>query len=499
MTARTRIVLICLLAGVAVFASNRFASGLRSSNSEELVVHRVEPQTLTLSLIERGKLESQSNVVVKSRMEDIRGDGILGNAIIWLIPNGTLVEEGDLLAVLDSGTHVERVDEQILETDQERAEQIEADVLYKNQISKNATIKAAAQLALDLARLELEMFNDPEKGTYRLQLDAINRKIDDTENQILAAQASLQLSANEREGVEALFRYGYVGKNELDKIRLDYMEAQSKVAANTNQLQTQIATVKKMNIFEREMQLLTLEGAVKTAERSVKQVELDNAALLAKAQTKLDRANRVLAKEQELLTRYKWHLDQAEIRAPQAGMVAYAIPRHYREQKIELGATIWEGQRVCYLPDLKHMQVETVVHETARSWVRPGLKASVRLEALPGKEYVGTVSRVDLMPDRRKMDESETKVYKTLVTIDEEVSELKPGMTALVEIKLDAIEDATTVPVESLVYEDGGTYCLVRRNGLTERVEVKPGRSNNAFVEVLDGIAIGDEVVVSGN
>ena len=497
MSSRTKTILFVLVAGVAVFGTAQFATGfLRQSGEQQVRLHTVSRETLELSLVERGRLESQSNVVVKSEMEDIRGDGILGNAIIWLVENGTNVKKGDLLAVLDSGTHIERVDEQILETDQARARQLEADVLYKNRISQNETLEATADLALDLAKLELEMFEDPEKGTYRLQLDEINRTIDETENLILAAQASLQLSGNERDGLETLFRYGYVGKNELDQVRLKYLQAQSNVAANSNKLQTQLATVRKMNVFEREMQLLTLQGAVKTAERTVQQVQLDNQATLSKAKSKLDNANRILEKEEERLSRYRWHLEQAEIRAPQDGMVAYATPRHYREQKIELGATIWEGQRVLYLPDLRRMQVETVVHETARTWVRSGLKATVRIEAMPEKEYLGTVQKVELMPDRRKMDESNTKVYKTLVTIDEEVEGLRPGMTALVEIHLDKINDTATIPLEAIHYEGDGIFCHVRRGGLKERVSIKLGRSNDEMAEVTDGVEPGDQVVL---
>ncbi len=497
MSSYAKLILILLLGAGAVYASSRIVTGLGEPTQAELRTHEVQREDLALGLVERGKLESQSNILVRSPVEDIRGDGIMGNAIIWLAPNGSFVKKGDLLAVLDSGTHVERVDEQILETDEERAAQIEADVLYQNQISKNATLEAAAELNLRLAKLELEMFKDPDKGTYRLQVDEINRMIDDTENQILAAKASLQLSANELEGLTTLFRYGYVGKNELDKVRLDYMEAESNVSANTNRLQTHLATVKKMNVFERKMQLMTLEGAVNSAQRAIDQVKLDNAAKLATAKSRLDRANRVLAKEEELLERYQWHLENCDIRAPADGMVAYAVPSYWREQPIELGATVWEGQRLLYLPDLRRMQVETVVHETARNWVRKGQKATIRVESANQTEYEGTVANVELMPDRGKLEESDTKVYKTLVTINEEVSGLKPGMTALVEIHLDTIKDAITVPVEALIYEDGSIYCHLRRNGVTERVEVKLGRGNGHMVQITDGIAPGDIVVLN--
>lgn len=499
MTRYRWLLVVVLLATVGYIAlgSTRLWQNWASDDTETRFV-TVSKQTLEVSLIERGKLESQANVKVVSEVEDIRGDGIMGNALLELVDNGAFVKKGDLLASLDSGTHVERFDEQILRTDKARARQLEADVRYKNQISKNETLAAAADLNLRLAKLELEMFQDPQKGTHRLQVDEINRTIDETENEILAAKASLQLSQNDLEGLETLYRYGYVGKNELERIRLDYLQAQGEVAAKTNRLQTQIASVEKMNVFERKMQLMQLDGAVKTATRTKGQVKLNNGAALASAQAELDRANRYLEKEEELLERYQWHLDRCKIYAPQDGMVAYASPRHYRQTKVELGATMWEGQTILYLPDLKHMQVETAVHETARAWVSEGLAATIRLEADEKIQYAGSVQRIDLMPDRRKWEETDTKVYKTLVTIDEEIegSLLKPGMTAVVEIHLDAIKDAVVVPLEAIIYEQDSTYCHVERAGRIERVEVKLGRSNENVVQVKDGLVVGESVAL---
>lgn len=497
MTRNIKIAFALVFAAGAVYASTQLVGGFNVADQPGKQFHIVRPETLSTSLVERGKLESQANVRVVSQVEDVSGDGIRGNAIISIIENGSMVKKGDLLVVIDSGTHVERVDNQILETDQAEARQLEAEVQYKNQISKNETLAAAAELNVRLAELELKMFEDPEKGTHRLAVDAINRLIDDTENQILAAKASLQLSANELQGLATLFKYGYVGKNELERVKLDYLQAQSTVAARTNRLKTQIATVEKMNVFEREMQLLTLTGALQTAKRTQQQVKLDNDANLEAAQTELDRANRVLAKERELLARYRTQLEACKIHAPQDGMVSYAVPRHSREAKIELGAVVWEGQTILYLPDLSRMQVSTVVHETVRSWVRPGLPVTVRLESMPENSYEGTVARVDLMPDRRNWDESDTKVYKTLVTIDELVhGELKPGMTAIVEIHLEDIHDALTVPVSAIVYEAGSTYCHVRKGGLLERVEVKLGRSDEHRVQIVEGLSAGDEVAL---
>lgn len=487
---------ICGLTACALLASPAVMRKWRLQK-REFTFAEVSKQTLDISLIERGRLESQSNVKVASLVEDINGDGILGNAILEIVPNGSHIQEGELLVSLDTGTHIERVDEQILKTDKARAAQISAEVQYQNQISKNATLAAAAELNLRLAKLELEMFKDPSKGTHRLAVDEINRLIDDTENEILAAKASLQLSENDLQGLEKLFQYGYVGKNELERVRLDYLQAQSEVAAKTNRLQTQIASVQKMNVFEKKMQLLTLEGAVNTAGRTLTQVQLNNSAALSAAKTELDRANNVLRKAEQRLARYQWHLDHCTILAPQDGMVAYAQPRHYRQSKIELGATIWEGQTILYLPDLSKMQVETGVHETVRAWVEPNLRATVRLEADPTLEFAGHIETVESMPDRQKWQESDTKIYKTLVIIDDQIpdGQLKPGMTAIVEIHLKPVVDALVVPLESIGYERDDAFCLVERNGRIERVAITLGRSNEHVIQVHDGLSVGERIV----
>lgn len=450
-----------------------------------------------VTLTERGKLESQNNVKIISEAEDVRGDGVNGNAIIEIVPNGSHVKKGDLLVTLDSGIHIERVDEQMLETDIARADQTAAEVLYQNQLSQNETIKATAELNVRLAELQLAMFKHPTNGTHRLEVDKLNRLIDDTENEIMAAKAKLQLSENERRGLEELFQFGYAGKSELDKVRLDYLQAQSEVAAKTNRLETQLANVEKKNKFEQKMSLLEFEGAVVTAKRMLEQVELDNNATEAQAKTELIRANRILATEERLLARYRRHLEACKIYAPQDGMVAYSVPRSSRQGRIELGALVWEGQQILSIPDLKRMMVKTAVHETARSMVSAGLKATIRLEAFPDYAYSGTITNVDLMPDRRNWDESDTKVYKTVVTIDEEVSNLKPGMTAVVEIHVTEVEDALTIPVEAVVHDKGEKYCYLKKETAVERVAIELGHSNSEVVEVLAGLKEGDFVVAN--
>lgn len=487
--------LLIAACGVGVVCAGPFIAGWFDQDAVEVRFHEATSERLELSLIERGRLDSQSNVKVHSRVEDIRGDGIRGNAIVWMVPNGAMVKEGDLIVMLDSGTHVERVDEQTIETDQAEAAFLEAKLLYENQVSINETLAQQARLKIELAKLELEMFQHPTNGTHRLEVDAIKRQIDDTENELLAAKARLQLSQNDKDGLEELFRLGYSGRNKLEEKRLDHIEAQSAVTAKLNRLRTHVANLTKKNSFDRQVAKLTLEGALKTATQALTQVELDNAAELAKAQSKMEAANRVLNKERELLVRYKQHLEACNIHAPQTGMVAYSTSSRYGA--VELGTTVYEGQHIMSIPDLRRMNVLTAVHETSRNLVKKGMTATIRLEAFPDRSYQGKVERVDLMPDRRGWSESDTKVYKTVVSIDGEVHDLKPGLTAIVEFHIQDVEDAVTVPVESILYEGDEAFCYLRAPRGFERRTVKLGVSARNQVQIVEGIRVGETVVLN--
>jgi len=483
----------------SAFAAPRILDRFRNQTNN-FIFHTVERDTLPITVVERGNLESQRDVKVFCEVDDVHGDGIEGTAIIWIIPNGEHVKAGDLLVEIDSAGHLEQLDLQILDTDRVRAEQIQADVIHINQMSMNKTAKAEAELAVKLAELQLEMFMDSEKGTHKLEVDAIQREIDDTENEILAAKAKLQLARNEKDGIEALFKLGYQSKSEVDRTRLDYLQAQSSLAASINRLETKMATLRKKTYYEWQMSLLQFEGDVETTERNLEQVQLNNEAELAQAVAALNGANRALKKEQERLARYEQQLENCKIYAEQEGMVAYAASSRYsRSSTIGEGALLRKRQQILSIPNLTRMQVKTAVHESVQNQIKEGLPVTIRLNAFPDRAYTGSVKSVDVLPDQGNWANSDTKMYKTFVTIDEDVQELKPGMTAVVEIHVAEIHDVLTVPVQAIVQSQQLTYCYVERQGRVERQEIEIGRSNEKFVVIKSGLVENDRVVLNTN
>jgi hypothetical protein len=128
---------------------------------------------------------------------------------------------------------------------------------------------------------------------------------------------------------------------------------------------------------------------------------------------------------------------------------------------------------------------------------KPGLSATIRVDAFPDHVYQGSVKSVAVLPDQGGWYGSDTKVYETIVTIDEAVERLKPGMTAVVEIHVDLLRDVLTVPVQAIVQIGKETFCFMDLDGVPQRRPVKLGRTNDKFVQILDGLTEGDRVVLN--
>lgn len=484
------------LAGVGgIVAAAVLTTGM-SQRDENLVLYTARRADLPIRIIERGTLESQENVKIICEVDDVRGDGIDGTPITWLIRNGASVTAGDLLIEFASSGIQEQLDEQILRTESARAAQIQAQAKYDNQVTQNKTAEENAALKVKLAELEFEMYTDQNNGTLKLEVEEIKRLIEDANNEILAAQANLELKKNESHGIETLFKLGYAGKSEVDRSRLEFLQAESQHAAKINRLQTQLATLEKKLTYEQQMQLLTLEGAVETAKRDHEQVLRDNQALLDQALAAKAAADESLKKEEERLKRYQDQLAKCKVYAPQDGMVVYAVAdsRRYWMEEIREGANARERQHILSLPNLRKMQVKLSVHESVLNQVDEGLKATVQVEALPERKYPAEVKSVAVLADQVSTD---TKMYETIVVIDGEVEQLRPGMTAVVEIHVAHLKNVVSVPVQAIVQVGNETWCYVERGGQAERRAVELGMTNDKFVEVKRGVDAGDQVVLN--
>lgn len=184
--------------------------------------------------------------------------------------------------------------------------------------------------------------------------------------------------------------------------------------------------------------------------------------------------------------RRKKDYDQLTVFAARPGIVVYEKIEKSggKVEKVKVGDQVWGGQPLLVLPDLSAMQVVSQVGEMDVQQVAAGQPVLVRLDAFPGPVFHGKVARIAPMANPQ-IDAPNVQVFEMLVDIDEQDERLKPGMSASVEIVVQTVPDALTVPLEALRVEEGRTL-VYRLDGRTPRpVQVKVGQ-RNAVAAIID-------------
>lgn len=172
--------------------------------------------------------------------------------------------------------------------------------------------------------------------------------------------------------------------------------------------------------------------------------------------------------------------------SPAAGIVT--------EKKAVQGMRFMPGETLYQIADLSSVWVIADVFEQDIGQVRNGTKASVRINAYPERSFAGRVTYV--YPTLN----AATRTVPVRIELANPDGLLKPAMFAQVEVATGEPKPVLTVPASAVI--DSGTrrVVLVRRGeGSFSPHEVKLGGRSDAHVEVLEGIAEGDEVVVSAN
>ncbi len=156
------------------------------------------------------------------------------------------------------------------------------------------------------------------------------------------------------------------------------------------------------------------------------------------------------------------------------------------------GMQAMPGQPLMEIVDLGQLWLQVAVPEHDLGWVRPGTRAVVRLPSEPGAELTG---RVDYVYDT--MDPA-TRTADARVTVPNPGGRIKPGMYATVTL-LDAPgEPRLAVPSEAVLRTGDEAVVIVALGGGRFRPQpVVPGEESGGYVQVLDGLAGGEQVVTS--
>ena len=164
------------------------------------------------------------------------------------------------------------------------------------------------------------------------------------------------------------------------------------------------------------------------------------------------------------------------------------------EKKALEGMRFMPGEVLYQIADLSSVWVVADVFEQDIGLVKVGSKAQVKLNAYPEKPFAGAINLV--YPTLN----AATRTVPVRIEIANPEGLLKPAMFANVEIPVGGKDAVLTVPSSAVI--DSGTRQIVLVQLAPGRFDprvVKLGSHGKNYVEVLEGVAAGEEVVISAN
>lgn len=183
-------------------------------------------------------------------------------------------------------------------------------------------------------------------------------------------------------------------------------------------------------------------------------------------------------------------VDRLKVKAPFDGIAGI--------RQVNTGDYLKDGADIVNIEDIDAVYVDFRLPERFQSKVRKGQRAQVDFDALPGRRFAAVIQAVDPLLD------ASGRSVGVRACIDNRQLQLRPGMFARVTPVFGERENAKVVPEEAIVPQGQKAYVIKVVDGpepgskVSQRVEVKVGIRRPGKVEIVEGLAEGDTVVIAG-
>ncbi|MGE0240935.1 MAG: efflux RND transporter periplasmic adaptor subunit [Parvibaculaceae bacterium] len=233
--------------------------------------------------------------------------------------------------------------------------------------------------------------------------------------------------------------------------------------------------------------LITAQLADAEARLTLAKANYDRAVSLRKSgtasQTTLDTAKSELAIAQAAYDLIKAQQEKLAIRAPFPGVLGF--------RTVSPGAYVTAGTALVNLEKIDRLKVNFSVPEYYLAKLSVGQKIEIIADALPGTRFEGQIYAIDPAVDING------RAIRVKATLSNEDGKLRPGLLARITVK-GSPRTAVTIPESALVSRGDDFLVFKADNGKAKETKVLAGRRENGFVEILEGVEVGQQVVIAG-
>ena len=175
-----------------------------------------------------------------------------------------------------------------------------------------------------------------------------------------------------------------------------------------------------------------------------------------------------------------------KIEAPFSGTVTLSYPK--------VGDLVASGTTAFRIDDTDRLFVEVEISEVDINKVKIGQGAELSFDAIPSQTYAAEVTEVSSVGT--EIDGAVNFLVK--LTISDPDNNVRPGMTAAVNIIVSEIKDILVVPNRAIRLQGGKRVVYVLKDGKPVPVEVKLGASSDVDSEIISGdLKVGDQIILN--
>jgi HlyD family secretion protein len=334
----------------------------------------------------------------------------------------------------------------------------------------------------DLQILKLAVNGSKVKaGDVVVQFDGttLERTIQEKQSELKQAnaeieQAAAQLRITDEQNATALMKARY----DIERAKLDINRGD---------------TVSRIDNEKAKLTLADAEQHLKELEEKIRSDRTSGEA---------DQASKIRKKEKAIfdLQRAQDGLARLILKAPTDGVVN--ILPNYRSGSImgaapefRQGDRAWAGANILELPDLSSVHLLARLDESDRSRLQTGQAATVRIEAVPGKDFPAKIDSISMLarPDYQSTWPPPRNFDLDLVLIEID-PRIRPGMTAVARIATERVPNVVLVPSEAVFQHDGAPVVYKLDGSQFEERRVQIAKRGKEQSVVSAGVAPGDKI-----
>lgn len=291
---------------------------------------------------------------------------------------------------------------------------------------------------------------------------------------------------------------------------------QSGVKVQQNNLKAREVDLRKMELELNRIKELVNKGLAPQSELDNAQTNYD----LVVANMNTIRSQ--IEQQRASLSKVQYDLSKTTIYSPMSGTVS-ALNNEIGEKV--LGTSFNLGSQIMTISDLSKMECQVEVSETDVTLVKIGDTSRIQIDAFPDKIFTGYVYEIANTATSKSTGTQEEVVnFIVKIRIINDGFDLRPGMSCTVDIEVNKKENILTVPIQSVTAREDEELnkktetdnenlisnkddeknmkkkkveeiVFVVENGLAKKKSVKTGISDDSYIEIIEGLNEGEEVV----